>query len=114
MRSIAAEYGWHDCLQAGRTRVPLQAARYAAFVGEYQVSGTSINVTREGDRLFLAGPPLGPDKLELLPESDYVYFIREKAATVTFTSAASGPVTELLFHDGRELRGVRITPPTAD
>lgn len=114
MRSIAAEYGWHDYLQAERTRASLPSARYAAFAGEFQVSGTSIKVTREGDRLFLAGPPLGPDRLELLPESDYVYFMREKVATVTFKQAGSEPVTELVFDDGRARRGVRITPRAAD
>ena len=71
-----------------------------------------LRVERRGDRLYLGGPPLGPDPVELVPAGDYDYFVREKDATLHFdadsSANADAPVQTLTFVDGRPRPGKRV------
>jgi hypothetical protein len=51
-----------------------------------------------------------PSRLELFPESEYTYFMREKEALVTFQKNGDGPINEITFLDGRPRTGVRAKP----
>jgi CubicO group peptidase (beta-lactamase class C family) len=116
MRSIAAEYGWEDYRPVERTAAPANTALFDRFTGAFAVGNVVLHVERRGARLVLAGPPLGPDPVELVPAGDYDYFVREKDATLHFdaNSGANGgangdaPVQTLTFVDGRPRPGKRV------
>ena len=65
--------------------------------------------------MYLAGPPLGPDPVELIPAGPYDYFVREKDVTLHFDGDAAGdvgaPVQTLTFVDGRPRAGRRTAAP---
>jgi CubicO group peptidase (beta-lactamase class C family) len=110
MRAIAAEYGWEDWRPIERVARPADPALFDGFVGSYAVSNVVLRVERRGDRLFLAGPPLGPVPVELIPAGPRDFFVREKDATLHFDAAANGRVETLTFVDGRPRPGRRVSP----
>nr|WP_063978130.1 serine hydrolase [Massilia sp. JS1662] len=110
MGAIAAEYGWEDWRPIERTAVPANTALFDRYVGSYAVSNVTLHVERRGDKLMLAGPPLGPDSVELIPAGDADFFMREKDATLHFDVEADGRVDALTFVDGRPRPGRRIGP----
>lgn len=101
MRSIATEYGWSDYLPLEKTVVPGKPQLHANFVGVYGVAGTSIKISSENGQLFIEGPPLGPLKLALFPETEHSYFVREQLITVTFKDNGGKAVDEIAFGDER-------------
>jgi hypothetical protein len=108
MRSIAAEYGWKDWRQIQRSAVATNVALYDRLAGAYAVSNTILHITQQGDHLFVAGPPLGPIPVELIPAGDYDYFIREKVVTLHFNANGDAPVQTITFVDGRPRPGRRV------
>lgn len=108
MRAIAAEYGWEDWRQIERAAAPADPALFDGFVGSYAVSNVTLRVERRGDTLYLAGPPLGPELVELIPAGARDFFVREKDVTLHFDAAASGRVETLTFVDGRPRPGRRV------
>lgn len=108
MRSIAAEYGWEDFLPIVRKTAPAKTALFDSYVGQYRVSNTTLRVSRDGDRLLVAGPPLGPQPLEAVPAGDQDFFFREKDATLHFDANGGQPVQTLTFLDGRPRPGKRL------
>lgn len=108
MRAIAAEYGWDDWRQIERAAVPIDPALFDRYTGSYAVSNVTLRVERRGDRLYLAGPPLGPEPVELIPAGARDFFVREKDATLHFDADGEGPVQTLTFVDGRPRPGRRI------
>lgn len=108
MRSIAAEYGWEDYRPVARAAVPPRTELFDQFTGKYKVANTTLQVTRIGDRLMLAGPPLGPAALELIASGPYDFFVREKDATLHFDDYHGQPVQTLTFVDGRPRPGQRL------
>ena len=107
MRSIAAEYGWQDYRPLERVAVAADTALYDRFAGNYLVSNIVLHIERRGDRLYAAGPPLGPDPVELVPAGDHDFFIREKDATLHFDANGDAPVQTISFVDGRARPGRR-------
>jgi CubicO group peptidase (beta-lactamase class C family) len=110
MRAIAAEYGWEDWRPIERAAVRADPALFDGFIGSYAVSNVVLRVERRGDRLYLAGPPLGPEPVELIPAGDHDFFVREKDATLHFDAAVDGKVNTLTFVDGRPRPGRRVSP----
>jgi CubicO group peptidase (beta-lactamase class C family) len=109
MRSIAAEYGWEDYRPVERAAAPANTALYGRFTGAFAVSNVVLHVERRGERLYLAGPPLGPDPVELVPAGDVDYFVREKDVRLHFDTNGDAPVQTLTFVDGRPRPGKRVT-----
>ncbi|MYM38031.1 serine hydrolase domain-containing protein [Duganella qianjiadongensis] len=107
MRSIAAEYGWEDYRPISRVAMLPQPALFDQFTGQYKVGNTTLQVTRAGDQLMLAGPPLGPAALELIASGPYDFFVREKDATLHFDPNQGRPVQTVTFVDGRPRPGQR-------
>jgi hypothetical protein len=108
LRAIAAEYDWPDY----RPRVR-QAASYPPqlerYVGEYSIGGLPLVITSENGKLFAESAPLGPQRLELIPEGDGRFFMREKESTITFMLRGSEPVVDISFFDfGRTRPGKRV------
>jgi CubicO group peptidase (beta-lactamase class C family) len=110
MRAIATEYGWEDWRPIERAAVPANTALFDRYTGSYAVSNVTLRVERRGDALYLAGPPLGPEPLELIAAGDADFFVREKDATLHFDTGADGRVDTLTFVDGRPRPGRRIDP----
>jgi CubicO group peptidase (beta-lactamase class C family) len=110
MRAIATEYGWEDWRPIERAAVPANTALFDRYTGSYAVSSVTLRVERRGDALYLAGPPLGPEPVELIPAGDADFFVREKDATLHFDTDADGRVDTLTFVDGRPRPGRRIEP----
>jgi CubicO group peptidase (beta-lactamase class C family) len=108
MRAIAAEYGWEDWRPIERAAVPANTALFDRYTGSYAVSNVVLRVERRGDKLYLAGPPLGPEPVELIPAGDHDFFMREKDATLHFDADADGDVNTLTFVDGRPRPGRRV------
>jgi CubicO group peptidase (beta-lactamase class C family) len=78
------------------------------LVGEYEVrSGFVLIVSRDGDRLM--GQATGQLKLELRPESETTFYIKEADAQLTFVKDDEGKVTKLISRQGgRDLEGKRV------
>ena len=110
MGAIAAEYGWEDWRPVERAAVPGNTALFDRYTGSYAVSNVTLRVERRGDKLMLAGPPLGPEPVELIPAGDADFFVREKDATLHFDADGAGPVQTITFVDGRPRPGRRIEP----
>lgn len=108
MRSIAAEYGWEDYRPLVRAAVPAQRELFDQFTGQFKVANTTLQISCEGDRLMVAGPPLGPAALELIAAGPYDYFVREKEVTLHFDANQGLPVQSLTFVDGRPRAGLRL------
>lgn len=96
LRSIAAEYGWPDYKVPERDVAKVDPKIYEAYAGEYQTNNSSLNVSADNGHLFLKAPSLGPERMELFPESETKYFLLSAEMTFTFVKDDSGKVTELL------------------
>lgn len=112
VRSVAVEYGWSDYQQIEKVSVKPNTALFSRFSGDFAVSNTKVRISEDNGRLYIAGPPLGPLPVELLPSGDYDYFIREKDVTLHFDSNMDDKIKTFTFVDGRPRRGTRI-PHTA-
>lgn len=108
MRAIAAEYGWEDWRPIERAAAPANPALFDRYTGSYAVSNVVLRVERRGDKLYLAGPPLGPEPVELIPAGDHDFFMREKDATLHFDADGDGKVDTLTFVDGHPRPGRRV------
>lgn len=108
LRAIAQEYGWKDYRQRARRAVayPKHLERYA---GQYSINGLPLTVTAEHGKLFAESAPLGPQRLELIPEGEGKFFMREKASTISFAVNGAAPVVDISFFDfGRARPGKRV------
>jgi hypothetical protein len=67
------------------------------YVGSYELAPNFIlTVTREGDHLFTQAT--GQGKLEVFPESDHDFFLKEIDAQITFETDSHGKATGLVLH----------------
>jgi D-alanyl-D-alanine-carboxypeptidase/D-alanyl-D-alanine-endopeptidase len=72
---------------------------FDAYVGHYELQpGVAAEIKRQGNNLFiqLTGQP----QLQLVPESETEFFLREVDAQVAFTKEADGKVSRLVIHQG--------------
>jgi len=99
LRTIWSVYGWPGLEPAVRVVADIDPAVFVAVAGRYQFPGVGI-VTLEvvTGQLWAEAPGLG--RVELLPESDTVFFIRETGANVTFVRE-SGRVVALIYSGTR-------------
>ncbi|HET9209436.1 MAG TPA: serine hydrolase [Thermoanaerobaculia bacterium] len=90
-----------------RRAVQVDPGVFDAYAGEYELRpGFSIAISREGDRIF--AQPTGQPRLELFPESETRFFLKDVDAQIEFVRGADGKVTGLVLHqNGRDLPGRR-------
>ena len=79
------------------------AAYYDEYVGRYQLKpGVEFTISQEGTKLYCQ--VTGQGKLQLHPESQSTFFIREVDAKVAFVRDTKGRVTKLVLHQkGRQI-----------
>ena len=84
---------------------------YDQYVGDYQLApGFIITILRRGDKLI--SQATGQPEVELFPESETRFFLKEVDAQVDFVKDASGLVTGLVVHQGgQDLPGKKIKRP---
>jgi CubicO group peptidase (beta-lactamase class C family) len=82
---------------------------YNDYIGEYQLNPNVIfGITRKGNMLFFQQNDR--DKLEILPESETEFFIREADIKVTFVRDSKKRVIQLILHLGdRDLPAQKIS-----
>ena len=86
-----------------RTAAKVAPKVFDAYVGQYQPNPSTVfTVTREVDKLMVQQ---GTEKLELVPESESTFFMREnRQLTYNFIKDEKGQVTHLVVQrEGREL-----------
>ncbi len=83
LRTIWSAYGWPGLEPIVKVVADIDPAVYQAVAGRYEFPGAGI-VTLEvaNGQLWADAPGLG--RVELLPESDTVFFVRDTGANVTF------------------------------
>jgi CubicO group peptidase (beta-lactamase class C family) len=82
-----------------REPIELDPSIYDDYVGVYELEpGFDLTVSRDGDRLIVQAT--GQSAVEILPESETEFFIREIDAQITFVRNASGSVDRLILHQG--------------
>jgi CubicO group peptidase (beta-lactamase class C family) len=82
--TLAAAYGWPDFAPVTKSVASVDRAGYAALAGTYRVEGRDLEavITAEGDRVYVSGT--GIPRMELLPESELVFFSRDDGTPFTF------------------------------
>ncbi len=106
LRAISAQYGWTNYRVTMKTLAAVKPAVYASYVGTYDVEGSPVVVSQEGERLFVKAPPLGPDRHELLPETSTTFFTLTERAQFGFEQARGGKF-DLVIKAGGTYRGKR-------
>ena len=86
-------------LPVERKSIELDPSIYDQYVGEYEIApGFFLYVTREGDRLLTQAT--GQEKVEVFPESETRFFLKDIDAQLEFVKDASGKVTGLILTQG--------------
>jgi CubicO group peptidase (beta-lactamase class C family) len=90
-RAVAKEYGWPDDKPVEHKLVKMNPATFAAYAGTYEIPDIGkLTVTFKSSTLYVQTDPLGPDPIELFPESSTQFFILANDVTFTFHKDSSG------------------------
>ena len=84
--TVFAEYGWPGIAPEERTVADLDAALYPRYAGRYDFPELGVITIEYVDGRLMADVP-GEGRVELLPESETVFFDRDEGTEVTFTMA---------------------------
>ena len=78
------------------------------YVGEYELApGFFLTITKENNRLFCQAT--GQSKVEIHPESETEFFLKEVDAQISFKRDDNGQVEELILHQGgRDIEAKRV------
>jgi ketosteroid isomerase-like protein len=91
-----------------RTVVKLDPKTYDEYVGQYELAPNFVlTVSREGDKLITQAT--GQPRLELLPESEIAFFIKDFSALFIFMRGRNGEVNRMItVQDGRVIEAKRL------
>ena len=90
-----------------RKSVQINPDVFDAYVGDYEIaSGIVAKISREGNRFWVE--PTGQSRVELLAESEAVFFIKDSETQIKFVKDASGTVTHLILHQNRDIEAKKI------
>lgn len=90
-----------------RKAVQVDPKIFNAYAGEYELApGFVLRITSEGDRLWME--PTGQARGELLAESEAKFFLKGSETLISFVKDASGKVTHLIIHQGRDIQAKKI------
>jgi CubicO group peptidase (beta-lactamase class C family) len=108
LRAIAAEYGWADYRVTEKTMIKADPALYARYAGQYIVSGMPVTVFADGGRLLVRAAPLGPNPVELFPQSETRFFMLDDDMQLTFEKDSDGAYSTLQIDGNQVHRGRRV------
>ena len=96
----------NEPLPQERQAIQLDPAVFDAYAGQYDLPNLNVAILREGDQLFAS--PAGQPKLQLFPESETRFFLKEVDVQIEFHRGEDGKVTGLtLTQGGRKMEGKR-------
>ncbi|MGH9742081.1 MAG: serine hydrolase [Candidatus Acidiferrum sp.] len=102
-RSVAHEYAWPDFHPTEHTLAKIDPATLPSYAGIYEIPSVGkLVVTLKSNAPYVQAAPLGPDPIELFPDSATQFFILSSDITFTFQKNAQGAVTGLILHAGPE------------
>ncbi len=107
MRSIAAEYQWKDYRVTEKAVAQVSAKTLAQYAGSYEVGPVKLTVTQDGERLFIAAPPMGPDAVEVFPSAQTEFFTLSNPMEFAFEPNESGKF-DLVIKGKPVRRAVRV------
>jgi dienelactone hydrolase len=80
-----------------KVAIKVNPAVYDTYVGVYELEPQFLlTIVKENNRLFVQ--PTGQSKIELHPETEKDYFIKEVNAQISFVKDSKGKITELILH----------------
>ena len=88
-RSLAHTYGWEDHLQQERERISLDKETLKACQGVFgieSIPGLQISIVYEADRLMVNIPGFLTESVELYPQAEDLFFIKEHAEEIRFSA----------------------------
>jgi len=97
----------HDTLEERRA-VKIDSKHYDAYIGQYELAPNFIvTVTKEGDKLMVQAT--GHPQLELFPESENEFFVKEFDAKIRFIKGDRGQVGHAVVSlNGRDIQARKI------
>ncbi len=114
-RAIAKEYGWPDFQPKERTIAKINPSVLSPYAGVYELGDLvklgvpgKLSVTMKGGQLYLQFDRLGPELVELLPESETSFFTMT-GLRITFAKDERGAVTRLTLHAGQDYEAKKIS-----
>jgi CubicO group peptidase (beta-lactamase class C family) len=107
MRSIAAEYNWKEWRVVEKTLTQVGAQTLAQYAGSFQLGDIKLTVTQQGERLFIAPSPNGPEAMELFPSSQTDFFNLNDSMEFGFEANQAGKF-DLIIKAGQPRKATRI------
>jgi len=108
VRAVAKEYGWPDFQQTERTLAKVDPAIYSRYVGTYEMAQIGkLSVTEKDGKLYLQADELGPELIELLPESETNFFVLTGSFSVSFEKSDK-PSATMTIQAGEKFVAKRV------
>lgn len=97
LRAVAKEYGWPGFHPTEHSLAKVDPAIYSRYVGTYESPDVGrLSVTEKNGKLYVQAGALGPEPIDLLPESDTSFFALESDITFSFEgNEKASPTMEL-------------------
>lgn len=109
LRAVAKEYGWPDFHPTERTLAKVDPAIYSRYAGTYELREIGkISVTQKNGKLYVQAGALGPEPIELLPESDTKFFVTTGDVTFSFENGANASPTMVIQAGADKFVGKRV------
>lgn len=103
LRAVAKEYNWPNFRPAERKVGKADPALFPAYSGTYEITGMGkLPISTKEGKLYIQVDPLGPEPVELLPESDTQFFVLSGEVTFTFEKDDKGIVSKLKIKAGSQ------------
>jgi CubicO group peptidase (beta-lactamase class C family) len=108
VNSIAKVYGFKDLNHSHTFKtVAVADSILQRYTGEYELAqGFILTITREGHNLY--GQATGQGKVQLIPESENKFTLKEVDAEIKFVKDDKGSVTKLILYQGGQHEAKKI------
>ncbi|MDO9194093.1 MAG: serine hydrolase domain-containing protein, partial [Undibacterium sp.] len=107
MRSLSKEYGWSDYQTAEKILAQVDVKTLKGYVGDYMIDGVRTQLNIDGSHLFIKTAALGPEALEVFPESDTKFFMLASPTMLNFKKDEKGAVSLEVTFQGRRIKATR-------
>jgi len=104
LRTIAYEYKWPDFRPIERTIVKIDPKIFDQYVGAYLIGRQYMTVTRDGEHFF--AHLTGQDPVEIFPQNDHEFFLKDVDAQLVFEKTADGKAEQVSLRQNANIQGV--------